>query len=100
MAFGALWVAGPSLLALGTVAPTVKGPKPLPVPSGMVATASCDGWSSTGVDVGLDAGRTSSWLRVSARASEDAFTLIASIDDWHTTSRPASTPGTPIASGP
>ena len=88
MAFGALWVAGPSLAGLGgTVAPTVKGPKPLPVPSGMVATASCDGWLSTGVDVAWTPGGPSGGYEIFRRgASEDAFTLIARLDDWHTTS--------------
>ncbi|MGZ5316933.1 MAG: protein kinase domain-containing protein [Actinomycetota bacterium] len=88
MAFGALWVAGPSLAGLGgTVAPTVKGPKPLPVPSGVVATASCDGFLSTGVDVAWTPGGPSGGYEIFRRgASEDAFTLIARIDDWHTTS--------------
>ena len=88
MAFGALWVAGPSLAGLGgTVAPTVKGPKPLPVPSGVVATASCDGFLSTGVDVAWTPGGPAGGYEIFRRGtSEEAFTLIASIDDWHTTS--------------
>ena len=88
MGLGALWVAGPSLARLGgTVAPTVNGPRPLPVPSGVVATASCDGWLSTGVDVAWIPGGPSGGYEIFRRGtSEDAFSLIARINDWRTTS--------------
>jgi len=88
MAFGAIWVAGPSIAGLGGSVPTtLKGPKPLPVPSGVVATASCDGWLSTGVDVAWSPGGPSGGYEIFRRGtSERAFSLIARIDDWQTTS--------------
>ena len=88
MAFGALWVTVPSLAGLGgAIAPIVKGPKPLPVPSAVTATASCDGWLSTGVDIAWTPGGPSGGYEIFRRgASEDAFTLIAQVDDWRTTS--------------
>jgi len=88
MAFGALWVTVPSLAGLGgAIAPVVKGPKPLPVPSEVTATASCDGWLSTGVDIAWTPGGPSGGYEIFRRGtSEDAFTLIARVDDWRTTS--------------
>jgi serine/threonine protein kinase len=88
IAFGAVWVAAPSLAGLaGSVTPIVKAPKPLPVPSGVVATSSCDGFLSTGVDIAWTPGGASGGYEIFRRGtSEDAFTPIARIDDWHTTS--------------
>jgi eukaryotic-like serine/threonine-protein kinase len=85
---GAIWVAAPSVAGLGgRVTPIVKGPKPLPVPSGVTATASCDGWLSTGVDVSWTPGGPSGGYEIFRRGtSEEAFALIARIDDWHATS--------------
>jgi eukaryotic-like serine/threonine-protein kinase len=58
MAIGAALVAGPTLASMGggTVAPQVKGPRPIPAPTGLVAVASCDGFMSTGVDLAWIAG--------------------------------------------
>jgi hypothetical protein len=88
MAFGALWVAGPSIAGLGGSVPTtLKGPKPLPVPSGVVATASCDGFLSTGVDVAWSPGGPSGGYEIFRRGtSERDYSLIARIDDWQATS--------------
>lgn len=88
MVLGAIWVAAPSLAGLGgMVTPIVKGPKPVPAPSGVVATASCDGWLSTGVDLAWTPGGPSGGYEVFRRgASEDASSLVARIGDWRTTS--------------
>ena len=50
MAVGAAVVAGPTLASMTAgVATHVKGPRPVPVPSGLTASATCDGFMSTGV---------------------------------------------------
>jgi hypothetical protein len=52
MAIGAAAVAVPSIASLdSSVAATPKGPTPLAVPTGLTATASCDGFMATGVDL-------------------------------------------------
>lgn len=52
MAVGAAMVAGPTLASMSdSVATHVKGPRPVPRPSGLVAAATCDGFMSTGVDL-------------------------------------------------
>ncbi len=57
VAIGAVLVAGPTLASMGdAVTPQVKGPRPIPAPSGLVAVASCDGFMSTGVDLAWLAG--------------------------------------------
>jgi len=86
--FGAVWVAAPSLARFGgAVTPIVKGPKPVPVPSGVVATASCDGFLSTGVDLAWTPGGPSGGYEIFRRgATEDAFSLVARIGGWRTTS--------------
>ena len=52
MAMGAALVVGPTLASMNDgVTPHVKGPRRLPVPSELTASASCDGFMSTGVDL-------------------------------------------------
>ena len=52
MAIGAALVAVPSIASMGSsVAATPKGPKPLAAPTGLTASASCDGFMATGVDL-------------------------------------------------
>jgi hypothetical protein len=57
MAIGAALVAGPTLASMGDgVSTHVKGPRPVPAPSGLAAFSSCDGFMSTGVDLAWTAG--------------------------------------------
>lgn len=57
MAVGAAFIAGPTLASMSdTVTTHVKGPRPVPRPSGLVASATCDGFMSTGVDLAWFAG--------------------------------------------
>ena len=56
MAIGAALVAVPSIASMGSsVAATPKGPKPLAPPTGLTASASCDGFMATGVDLAWNA---------------------------------------------
>jgi serine/threonine-protein kinase len=91
MAVGAALVAGPTLASMnGGVSTHVKGPRPLPVPSGLTVAATCDGFLSTGVDLawtpGPHADRASGY-EIWRRAGVGGHTeLIARIDGSATTS--------------
>jgi eukaryotic-like serine/threonine-protein kinase len=87
IAASAAIVVGPSLLAarrpIGRAGP---GPNPLPAPSGVTATASCDGFLSTGVDVG--------WAGVAGADSYEVWRRSAGGRDWTAVTTTGSTAGT------
>ena len=89
IAFGAVWVAGPSLAGLGgTVAPTVKGPKPLPgaLRRGRDRIVRRVALHRRRRRVDARAGRRGGYEIFRRGASEEAFTPVARLDDWRTTS--------------
>jgi serine/threonine-protein kinase len=88
MALGGLWVAAPVLAGLGGAgAPAGRGPTPIPRPTGVTASASCDGWLSTGVDLAWSPGGVADGYEVFRRgAEEDTFRLVARLDGWRSTS--------------
>jgi hypothetical protein len=77
---------GPSLLAarrpIGRAGP---GPNPLPAPSGVTATASCDGFLSTGVDVG--------WAAVGGADGYEVWRRSAGGEAWTAVTTTGSTTG-------
>jgi eukaryotic-like serine/threonine-protein kinase len=78
---------GPSLLAarrpIGHAGP---GPHPLPAPSGVTATASCDGFLSTGVDVG--------WAAVTGADGYEVWRRSAGGETWGEVTSAGSATGT------
>jgi serine/threonine protein kinase len=91
MAIGAALVAGPTLASMGDgVTAHVKGPRPVPAPSGLAAFSSCDGFMSTGVDLAWTAGphgERASGYEVWRRGGLDRRSeLIARIDGADVTS--------------
>jgi eukaryotic-like serine/threonine-protein kinase len=89
VAIAAAFVAVPTLASmLATVDPTVKGPRPVPVPTGLVASASCDGWLSTGVELEWSAGGLVTGYEIwRTGALEPKRTLVARIDADRTSYR-------------
>ncbi len=68
-------VAGPSLLAARRpLDASVPGANPLPAPAGVTATASCDGFLSTGVDVG--------WAAIAGADGYEVWRRSASGQQW------------------
>jgi hypothetical protein len=80
-AAGALAVAIPGFVALSAgVQATPKGPDPIPAPSGLAVTASCDGWMSTGVDLSWTPPRTADAIQVWRwDPGADDFALVGSL---------------------
>ncbi len=87
VAAGALLIAVPSLAGIGDpITATLTGPDPLPAPSGVVASATCDGWLSTGVDVVWTPGGPSDGYELYRRGTTGTeFELVAVLDDWRST---------------
>jgi serine/threonine protein kinase len=87
---GAAAIALPTLASvIGSVAPTVSGPRPVPAPGDLTATATCDGFFSTGVDLAWSSGGRSEGFEIWRRAGSDRSTArrIASVDAGVTTYR-------------
>jgi hypothetical protein len=87
MAIGAALVAVPSIASMGSsLTATPKGPKPLAAPTGLTASASCDGFMATGVDLAWNAtgsgGGFEIWRRGGASAKP---VLVETITDPGTT---------------
>ena len=87
MAIGAALVAVPSIASMGSsLTATPKGPKPLAAPTGLTASASCDGFMATGVDLAWNAtgsgGGFEIWRRGGASAKP---VLVETITDPATT---------------
>lgn len=61
-------------------ATTVSGPEPLPPPTGLVATASCDGLFSTGVDLTWTGGPPAKGYEIRRRGGTDGRVLVARVD--------------------
>jgi serine/threonine protein kinase len=68
-------IAVPTLASVnGSVTPTVRGPRPVPAPADLTATASCDGFFSTGVDLAWSADGRSEGFEIWRRAGSDRST--------------------------
>jgi hypothetical protein len=91
VALGAALVAGPTLASMNDdVIPHVKGPRPVPVPTELMASATCDGFMSTGVDLSWTPGprgeRASGYELWRSGIFDERGQLIASIDGADVTS--------------
>ncbi|HVD69749.1 MAG TPA: protein kinase [Actinomycetota bacterium] len=87
MAIGAALVAVPSIASMGSsVAATPKGPKPLAAPTGLTASASCDGFMATGVDLAWTATGAGEGFEIWRRGGASAKpVLVETITDPGTT---------------
>ena len=87
MAIGAALVAVPSIASMGSsVAATPKGPKPLAAPTGLTASASCDGFMATGVDLAWTATGAGEGFEIWRRGGASAKpVLVGTITDPATT---------------
>jgi hypothetical protein len=87
MAIGAALVAVPSIASMGSsVAATPKGPKPLATPTGLTASASCDGFMATGVDLAWTATGAGEGFEIWRRGGASAKpVLVETITDPGTT---------------
>ena len=91
VALGAALVAGPTLASMDDdVIPHVQGPRPVPVPTELMASATCDGFMSTGVDLSWTPGRrgerASGYELWRAGIFDERAQLIARIDGAEVTS--------------
>jgi hypothetical protein len=86
LAGGAL-VVGPTFASFADdVQPHAKPPRRVAAPTGLTASASCDGWLSTGVDLAWTSGGSSDGYEIWRQGgSEDRASVIARIDDPATT---------------
>ena len=87
MVIGAALVAVPSIASMGSsVAATPKGPKPLAAPTGLTASASCDGFMATGVDLAWTATGAGEGFEIWRRGGASAKpVLVETITDPGTT---------------
>jgi hypothetical protein len=98
MALAAAWVAVPAIWGLGIpVRPTVTGPDPLAVPTGLAVVTGCDGWLSAGAELTWAPTEGATAYRV-YRSEGGAFRLIDVVSAIGTASRtgPGSGPGTGV----
>ena len=88
MVLGAAFVAVPSIISMGSsIAASVTGPEPVPVPAELTAAASCDGFMATGVDLAWVSTGTSDGYEIWRRGGSSAKpSLVARITDAATTS--------------
>ena len=88
MAVGAALVAVPSIASMGSsIAATPKGPKPLAAPTGLTASASCDGFMATGVDLAWNATGAGEGFEIWRRGGTSVKpVLVETITDPRTTS--------------
>ena len=86
---GGAWVAVPALSAMsaGTIRPHVRGPKPVPAPTGLEATTSCNGLFSTRADLAWTPGGPSEGYEIWRKEpGMKTYQLVTRISDWRTTS--------------
>jgi eukaryotic-like serine/threonine-protein kinase len=82
-AVGAAFVVGPAIASFtDDLSPHVQAPHRVRAPTGLTATATCDGFFATGVDLSWAPGGPSTGYQVWRQGgSEDRATLVAKIDD-------------------
>ena len=80
VALGVAVVLGQAVASMSARATaTVTGPEPLSPPTGLVATASCDGLFSTGVDLTWTGGRPAQGYEIRRRGGTDGRVLVARV---------------------
>ncbi len=87
--FGAAWVAVPAITGMssGTIRPHVRAPRPVPAPSGLAATTSCDGLFSTRTDLAWTPGGPSKGYEIwREEPGMKAYRLVTRISDPRITS--------------
>ncbi len=86
---GAAWVAVPAITAIssGSIRPHVRAPKPVPAPTGLAATTSCNGLLSTRTDLEWTPGGPSKGYEIwREEPGMKAYQLVTRISDPRVTS--------------
>jgi len=87
--FGGAWVVVPAISAMstGTIHPHVRGPKPVPAPTALTASTSCNGLFSTRADLAWTPGGPSKGYEIWRKEpGMRTYVLVTRIRDWHATS--------------